>query len=1205
MRSLFQILALALICLSGAGFSQQVRPTQQNNTGGALITKFFSDFNLPAAAEAAELRLRQSPRDAIALFVRMETAELQERPEVVLDSALRLCALHTSPEVQVVASNRMLQHAGNTMAFNAVLRRVRSAAAAQNRCSFNLRLALVAAASDGANIDLDQAAHSSGLLTHWRIVGPFGKHNNVDFERRWAPQTDRSLRSAYPSGQELAALQHDRKAHAGASADISATIVPERFWFRDGMITMPEYFASAGVFYAAGEVELAAATRSRIDVLSSGSYEVFVDGKPALLHDARYAAGSSRDSGSLPLAAGHHRILVKFTPDAAPLSVAVHPEFRLPLLDPSPLPLPVQEYAQALNSYFHGDLAGMENALHGDGLRNSAYAQYLRALLYSAADEHSPRADAAWKALAAAQPSALLARLKLAESASERGQKETARPEVMALLAERPLSEAALQMAFNLSRGNQVEAPMLLSRLLEVHPSCARLAEGVKFFSSAAEQDKARRLEQQLTSCAPESIQYARLMAESGRHSAAAAYLQQMVVRNPLHRAARRFLIEQLLLDNQLSAARLQAKQLKDIAVNASNYAHLADDPGTAQDSRSQRAQGFASGREFYVPYRRDGVELVRRSAQRSFSGGPAVILLSDKVVLLRHEGGVSVYVHRITRPLNKEGISRYGEITLPHGADLLELRTIKTDGEIIEPELAQQKPTISMPALETGDAIEEEYVMHYPELDQTLDNAVVHSFGSFAALILHSRLVVLSPLDAGIRLHEEASPPQALVGENNGVVVRIWERDNIAQTIAESFLPAVNLLPTVTVSPAEKTNDRLRDQLIDASRPGLHTSETVWELHLPQNAGDAEKAKRLYRFVTSKIDSTGPEWAGSPAEDTLANGQGSRSMALLALARTSGLKASLLLVRKIGQSCAKERSGSCYTEPLVRFWLPGGETVDVDAESDDLPFGEIPPSLDTRDARFIRLLAQDEKKPETVALSSRSARERSMAEADLTFHETDLLANIEVQLGPARAQEVRSMLRNAGDHERQAFFEQMAMRIFPGATGVTGTVAHENDPEQPLKLSVRCTVPLFINRQSGSAEINQLAPALGLATLYARTPSRKFPLYVDSMLFESTVFHLHMPDGIKVQALPADFIDRTEFGEYALHFVRLPGQIDIHRDFRIPVQVVAPEKYPAFLSFALRIDEAERQRISLETVKGTAGTQQKVDLHAAVASKR
>jgi hypothetical protein len=200
-------------------------------------------------------------------------------------------------------------------------------------------------------------------------------------------------------------------------------------------------------------------------------------------------------------------------------------------------------------------------------------------------------------------------------------------------------------------------------------------------------------------------------------------------------------------------------------------------------------------------------------------------------------------------------------------------------------------------------------------------------------------------------------------------------------------------------------------------------------------------------------------------------------------------------------------------------------------------------------------------------------------------------VASIHVQLGSVRAQEVRSMLRSAGERERQAFFEQLAMRIFPGAASVTGTAAHENDPEQPLELSVHCTVPQFINRQGSTAEINQLVPALGLATLYANNPTRKFPLLIESLFFESTVFHLHLPDGIEIHSLPADFTDRTEFGVYTLRFVRIPHQVDIHRDFRIPVQVIAPDKYGAFVSFAFRIDEAERQRISLETRTDAAST--------------
>ncbi|HEX4603101.1 MAG TPA: DUF3857 domain-containing protein [Candidatus Angelobacter sp.] len=1208
MRLPGRALALLILCLSffclrpGAGFAQAARP---DKTGDSLLHKYFSRFDLPGAAEEAELRLHRMPGDVVALFVRMEAAELQERPEIVIDSALRLCRLSVAPEIHELASNRVLQHAGNTWAFNSALRRVKSATALGNGCTFNLRLALIASATDGANVDLDQAAHSSGLITHWRIVGPFGRYNNVDFERQWQPEADPFFKPQYPSGQNNEGMKTDRRMSISSRGELARSaplhmIAPERFWFRDGMISLPEYLPTSGVFYAAGDVETTAA-KSRIDVLGSGSYEVFVDGKPALLHDARLSVSASRDSAALRLTAGHHRILVKFTPDTMPLSVSLHPQFQLPPPRNSSLPQPVLDYARKMTAYFRGDYVGMERLLRADGLRiagtrDAGYVQYLHALLFSAAEDHSPRADADWKALAAAQPAALLARLKSAENSIERGQNDAALAEVMRILGERPRSETALHLAFSLSRHNQVDAPALLSRLLELHPSCARLADAVKFYNSTAEQDQARRIEQQLGACAPESLQYARVLSESGRHSAAAAYLQQLVARNPLHRAARRLLIEQLALDNQLSAAKLQAKQLSGIAVNAKNYSLLVEDPGTAQDSKSQRANGFIQNAEFYVPYRRDGVELVRKAAQRSFSGGAAVILLQDKTVLVGPDGLVSVYVHRITRPLNKEGISRYGEITLPRAADLLELRTIKPSGDIIEPELAQQKPTISMPALEPGDAIEEEYVTHYAEPGQAAESAGAHTFGSFAAPILYSRFVLLSPPDARIHVREQAGPPQPLVGENNGLVVRIWERDNITQTIAEPFIPSINLLPTVAIAAVEKTRDRLRDDLMEATRTGLRADETVAELHLAQsatsqNASEVEQARRLYRFVTSKLDSTGPDWVGSPAEETLANGQGSRTVALLSLARAAGLRAGLLLARRVDQSCGKDHDLSCYSEPLVRFWPLNGDPVDVDAESDDLPFGAIPPLLNPRDALFVPLLADEEKKPEIVALVVRQAIEKSVAEGDLSFHEGDLVADIQVQLGSMRAQEVRGMLRNAAERERQAFYEQLAMRIFPGATAVTGSAMHESDPDQPLKLSLHCVAPQFISQQSSMLEIDQLAPALGLAGLYAKTPTRKFPLYIESLFFESTVFHLHLPAGANVRSLPADLAEKSEFGEYTMRFVRAAHQLDIHRDFHIPVQMIAPEKYPAFVGFALQIDDAERQRISLEVAKDAAST--------------
>src|SRR5438270_9831905 len=247
MRLTLRAFSVLLFCLSaGVGFSQKIPAVHPDRAADSLLQSFFSDFNLPAAADAADVRLRHAPKDAMALFIRMEIAELPERPELALDSALRLCALPAAPELHELASSRVLQHAANSWAFNLVLRRIKLAAAVHNGCTFNLRLALVAAASDGANIDLDMAAHSSGLLTRWSVAGPFGRYNNVDFERHWAPESERSFRDRYSSQRDTGTLKSERQGPAAANPESLRTIVPERFWFRDGMIVLPEYFPSSG-----------------------------------------------------------------------------------------------------------------------------------------------------------------------------------------------------------------------------------------------------------------------------------------------------------------------------------------------------------------------------------------------------------------------------------------------------------------------------------------------------------------------------------------------------------------------------------------------------------------------------------------------------------------------------------------------------------------------------------------------------------------------------------------------------------------------------------------------------------------------------------------------------------------------------------------------------------------------------------------------
>ncbi|HEY6970124.1 MAG TPA: hypothetical protein VJA94_13030 [Candidatus Angelobacter sp.] len=1120
------------------------------------LAELFLKLDLQAAKKEAELVLLRNPHDSVALFVRMEVAELETDTNVVLDSALRLCRAQAPENVSRIASARILHLAGNTPAFRAIIPRIQAAARRENACSSDLKLALVTAAADGeSSLDLAEAAASAGLLTRWQVAGPFGHYSNADFDRQWPPETDRFSRAFYGKLQT------------------------EEFLFPDGFVTLPDYFSAPGIMYAASDLESSRTEHSVLEISSPGPYTVFFDGKPLFTHDSRYLATSARESRELEFGPGKHRVMVKFTADAAPFRVTIHPERRdialqrlhsagamndqtgqtqaRKRLSQPEFPTSLNHYIEGLTTWFNGDLLALQRIMETDSSRIS---EYLRALLYSATEDSPSTAPTAWQSLLPAA----LAQMKMAES--------DASHKIVDLARALPDSEAVQQAAFDSSPDESS-----LERLLLLHPSCSHLSAAVKFFNARGEQEKAKNAEQQLAHCGAESLAYPETLSAAGRHAEAADYLEKLVTENPLNRAARRMLVRQLLLDGQEERAKQQAAKLHAIAPNSLSFARLALAPYQVLDSSSGRAAGFPQHNQFYVPYHRDGLQLIRQSAQRLFSGGPSVLLLNDKVVSLTAEGSLSIYTHRITRLLNKDGISRFGEVSIPPGADLLELRTIKAAGQIIEPELTLEKSSISMPALEPGDSIEEEFVVHYPNWDEAPDDAAEFTFGSFIAPILLSRFVVIAPENVALDVaRHNAGAPRLEHAQGN--LFQIWERNDIAQTAWEPNLPPENQLAGIIIRPAEDLPALLREEAIAATRIGLETEQTAQSFRNPLQS-DFEKARRLYRFVTAKIEASASDWSANTAEETLRNSRGSRTAALLALSRSIGLKAELVLARQVAGPCLT--SSNCYTQPLVRFYFANGNVVDTDAESADLPFGALSATLNHEDALLVS--TEHDTADVRVRLSPATENATTTAEADLFLDETGSASvNLRVMLNVERGRQIRALLRRSNARERQIFFDEMATRIFPAATQVRGSSEHEDDPEKPLELTLRCRLPQIVN-PNGPWDLDQLVPGLGLRDLYARSAARNLPLYVDSPLVESSSFHMYLPSNFQVRSLPSDFTAHNQFGDYSAQFVSAGQQITIHRQFRIPVQIVSQPDYAAFSAFAREIDDAERGRIMLQ----------------------
>jgi len=205
-----------------------------------------------------------------------------------------------------------------------------------------LCLCLPAFARDGASEANELlSARDSGLLTDWRIVGPFGVHPSNDFDRLWAPERDHLSKPSYGS-RKVEFLQ-----------------------FVDGEVKLPSYVARKGVFYASSQVYIHSAGDWRLFLESSGTLAVFIDGEKVLTRDDRHVSPPTSLRSDLILARGDHRVLVKFLNGAVPFRLAImaptgglRPHPNIPSVHASD-----SGYASAALHYGEGDFAAPAQTL--------------------------------------------------------------------------------------------------------------------------------------------------------------------------------------------------------------------------------------------------------------------------------------------------------------------------------------------------------------------------------------------------------------------------------------------------------------------------------------------------------------------------------------------------------------------------------------------------------------------------------------------------------------------------------------------------------------------------------------------------------------------------------------------------------------------------------------------------------------------------
>ncbi len=788
-------------------------PLSESMLSRSAATALFVNANMIRARELAERALRHDRRDAGALFVLMEVAAMQADETTMLNAALHLCELgggaKQDPRIRLAAA-RVRESAANTPEFRAVIPGLQTLLANSRSDWPELNTALLNAAMDGVpRLDPQAIARASGILTEWRIVGPLGRHPLLEMDRPPISPTD-----------DLAQASYDNHA-------------VENFQFPDGIIGLPSYLSPRGTFYAVAHFASLVAGTWTVRAEGGRQLEIYVDGKRPLLQDAGLRKTPAFASATFEIPAGPHRVLAKFAGAVAPLRIAISPSVS-DASTPVKAKRPVEEstYELASSAYAAGQFKAaiaQINAL--PSASGSAALQFLLAQSWGRENSTAVEARQAWSRVLSLSPGAIAADEGLAQWALADGHLVQAAKFARRVLEASPNAAKALDILGSAIDGDasladfQEESRMIWSRRLAEHPSCETSNRAMIFYRNQGQFAEAAAVQQKLDGCAAESLAYAQSLVNQGRHAEAARALQQLVAAAPLNRAARLMLIRELQLAGDDSGAERAADAWLRIAPNASEYRRLA--AANSSDDRTSDTQPF------YVPYRRDAASAILQVTATQFPSAP-VVLISDRVAILRPDGSVSLYVHTATRFSSLEDIRGIEGPNFPHGTQLLQLRTLHTDGSGTPIKLDAQGLRSSLPDLSPGDAIDEEYVVNYAGDGGIAEHPEVFQFvfGRFDEKVLSARFVVLTPAgqaDRGVVIASSDAPREVSQTQNT-ILARIWERDEVSVTSGGLVLPS-NSLAIVRVVEQENNwtvpSDAEHHRRLETIHPGPRFEES------------------------------------------------------------------------------------------------------------------------------------------------------------------------------------------------------------------------------------------------------------------------------------------------------------------------------------------------------------------------------------------
>ncbi len=569
-----------------------------------------------------------------------------------------------------------------------------------------------------------------------------------------------------------------------------------------------------------------------------------------------------------------------------------------------------------------------------------------------------------------------------------------------------------------------------------------------------------------------------------------------------------------------------------------------------------------------------------------------SALVLDAAAVRVMPDGTQIERIHEIQKVLDQSGIQGVAEVNIPDGAQMLQLRTLKADGSILEPERIDGKDSISLLGVQVGDMVETEYLRVIPTRGAQSPGFVA---GNFYFQVIDepnhwSTYAVAAPKGMGLTVdaHQLKTALPTTVG--NEEIFRHDERRVPPFSREPNAPPSGNeWLPFVSVGAQTRGNDAAVKRFADDTALATQHSSDI--ATFARNAAEGTTGRTAVERVYAAVMKTilGAEMSlATTAKVTLAERRGSRLALMVASLRALNIDVRLAAVRTF------QADPSAYVFPNEQLlpylcavvMLQGEQPVWVDPSTRFAPFAMLPEfAAGGREAYLLPDSDHPLKPVRTPPSQPVAGREFAF---QLTLSNTGAVQGTGTERYSGHEAAVLAETLDALPKDQRDLALQGAFaRYFNGAELSDVKINMQREVGGTVELQYTFASAHFARGdEHGGLIFSAPTPPSMLGRRLVSVSNRVSPLYIDATERTHAVVSITVPNGLTLSNPVASATREGPGGaRHQRSETQSGNQLRIEDTLLVPQGRLSPKEYQPFVPFAGDVDLLQQREMLLQRV--------------------